>query len=63
MEEEIRTDVQKIIATTIRFPENVYEAVRSLAEEERRSINNQVIIMLESYLYALAEHSDWDSDD
>lgn len=33
--------------TNLRLPEELYERIRQLAEQERRSINSQMVIMLE----------------
>lgn len=34
-------------AITIRLPDDLHEMIRELAEAERRSINNQIVMMLE----------------
>lgn len=35
---------------TIRFPFDTYQALVLIAEREKRSINSQVIVMVEAYL-------------
>jgi len=37
-------------AVTIRFPLDLAEKIKAIADKERRSFNNQVIVMLEKYL-------------
>ena len=37
-------------AVTIRFPLDLAETIKAMADKERRSFNNQVIVMLEKYL-------------
>ena len=37
-------------AVTIRFPLDLAEEIKAIADKERRSFNNQVIVMLEKYL-------------
>ena len=37
-------------AVTIRFPVDLAEKIKAIADKERRSFNNQVIVMLEKYL-------------
>jgi len=38
---------EEIIKTVLRIPEPLYEKVKELAEQERRSINNQLLFLLE----------------
>lgn len=40
---------KEIVKSTIPFPIEVYEKVKKLAEKERRSINQQIIYMLENF--------------
>ncbi len=40
--------------TNLRLPEELYERIRQLAEQERRSINSQMVVMLEeAFAYRL----------
>lgn len=45
----------------LRLPCELNEVVRKLAEENRRSINSQVVIMLEDYLRLIGHESFSDS--
>jgi hypothetical protein len=38
---------EDMVALTIRVPRAVLEAVRALAIRERRSVNNQIVVLLE----------------
>jgi hypothetical protein len=37
-------------AVTIRFPLDLAEKIKAIADKERRSFNNQVIVMLEKHI-------------
>ena len=41
----------------LRMPDELDRVVRQLAEESRRSINSQVIVMLEEYLKMIARET------
>ncbi len=38
---------EEIKFTVIRVPESLYEKIKELAEKEKRSINSQMLILLE----------------
>lgn len=38
---------EEIKSTVIRVPESLYEKIKELAEKEKRSINSQMLILLE----------------
>lgn len=40
----------KTTVVTVRFPAQVYEAVKLSAEKNRRSISKQIIFMCEEYI-------------
>jgi hypothetical protein len=40
---------KEVVKSTIPFPKEIYERVKKLADKERRSINQQIIYMLEQY--------------
>jgi len=43
-------DYRFMKSQSIRFPDEVHAKIVQLAQEKRRSINQQVIVMLETYL-------------
>jgi len=45
-------DESKETAVTVRFPKELHQAIKALAEQERRSFNSQVIVLLEAALAA-----------
>lgn len=40
---------EDIVKMTIPFPKEIHEKVKHLADKERRSMNQQIIYMLEKY--------------
>lgn len=50
--------------TNLRLPEGLYERIRQLAERERRSINSQMVVMLEeAFAYRLLVAKDFPKKD
>lgn len=48
------SDKDKMIAVTVRMPESVKDRIYDLAQKERRSINSEIVHLLESSLNAEA---------
>jgi hypothetical protein len=48
------SDKDKMIAVTVRMPESVKDRIYDLAQKERRSINSEIVHLLESSLNAQA---------
>jgi hypothetical protein len=46
---------EKSTSLTVRFPPRLYEAIKQLAKAERRSINGQIIFMLQHGTPGLGE--------
>ena len=44
-----------MIQFSIRLPEDMYEAIKNLAEKERRSLNSQLVKMLEDEVGEIKE--------
>lgn len=44
---------QRDKALTVRLPDVMYELIKALAEKERRSLNNQVVWLLDQQLIRL----------
>jgi hypothetical protein len=45
-----KTDAASYQAITVRFPQDVMEQIRSYAQQEDRSVNEQVINFVKNYL-------------
>jgi hypothetical protein len=44
-----------MISLNLRLPEELHKAIKALANKERRSLNAQILFMLEEYLRRLRE--------
>lgn len=55
------TDKPKVIKNTISFPVEIYEKIKQLADQERRSVNQQVVRLCELALETLETGGDDDS--
>ena len=39
-----------ITRTVLRIPDDLYEKVKDIAENEKRSINNQILVIIEEWI-------------
>lgn len=49
---------EKLIPITIRIPEAIKKKIDELSYSERRSVNNQIIYLLEEGMYLLGYYGD-----
>ena len=42
--------MQNTINSNVRIPEDIWEEIRKIAQEENRSINSQIIFILKKYI-------------
>jgi len=50
-----RCYIRTMVMLNLRLPEELHKALKEIAEKERRSLNSQILIILELYVKQLRE--------